>query len=192
MSHATINNVVYLDRSCRAKKQNTRVSNQTCMSHISQIIHTLHRFARLFNRPTRSPKKWWKEVRNSTRPRYFPNPITRPTFAVDQRDKGQEELKWEAEVSKPSTSGTGSMQWRTRRASMQREPRERPVKIKNRSLVALSLDHTTKVLASLVPDEIIYNVNDYSHRHYDCCLLFGDVSGKRIRKDRFQTSDTFP
>lgn len=38
-------------------------------------------------------------------------------------------------------------------------------------------DHQTKILASLVPDEIIYNVNDYSHRNYECCLLFGDVSG---------------
>lgn len=51
-------------------------------------------------------------------------------------------------------------------------------KTKTKSLLPMSDDHTTKVLASLVPDEIIYNVNDYSNRHYDCCLLFGDVSGK--------------
>lgn len=38
-------------------------------------------------------------------------------------------------------------------------------------------EYHTKVLASLVPDEIIYNVKDYSKRSYDVCLLFGDVSG---------------
>ncbi|KAF5292379.1 hypothetical protein FQA39_LY03413 [Lamprigera yunnana] len=38
-------------------------------------------------------------------------------------------------------------------------------------------DHVTEVLASLVPDEIIYNVNDYSNRPYNACFLLGDVSG---------------
>lgn len=41
-------------------------------------------------------------------------------------------------------------------------------------------NYESKVLASLVPDEIIFQVNDYSHRHYDACLLFGDVSGTSI------------
>ncbi|KAJ8924439.1 hypothetical protein NQ315_007236 [Exocentrus adspersus] len=36
----------------------------------------------------------------------------------------------------------------------------------------------TRILASLVPDEIIYNIGDYSKRDFDGCLLFGDVSGK--------------
>lgn len=35
----------------------------------------------------------------------------------------------------------------------------------------------TRILASLVPDEIIYNIGDYSKREFDGCLLFGDVSG---------------
>lgn len=39
-------------------------------------------------------------------------------------------------------------------------------------------DYNVKVMASLVPDEIIYNVNNYSIRKYDACLLFGDVSGE--------------
>lgn len=39
-------------------------------------------------------------------------------------------------------------------------------------------DYNVKVMASLVPDEIIYNVKDYSIRKYDACLLFGDVSGE--------------
>lgn len=34
-----------------------------------------------------------------------------------------------------------------------------------------------KILASLVPDEVIYNMNDYSIKEFDGCLLFGDVSG---------------
>lgn len=53
---------------------------------------------------------------------------------------------------------------------------------RNRSVIPMNDDHQTKVLASLVPDEIIYNITDYSHRHYDACLLFGDVSGKPKKK----------
>lgn len=46
-----------------------------------------------------------------------------------------------------------------------------------KNVLPASDDHNVKVMASLVPDEIIYNVNDYSIRKYDSCLLFGDVSG---------------
>lgn len=35
----------------------------------------------------------------------------------------------------------------------------------------------TKILASLMPDEVLQDVNDYSHKHYNACLLLGDVSG---------------
>ncbi|KAL1513756.1 hypothetical protein ABEB36_003124 [Hypothenemus hampei] len=37
-------------------------------------------------------------------------------------------------------------------------------------------DHT-RIFASLVPDEVIYHIHDYSRRNFDACLLFGDVSG---------------
>lgn len=40
----------------------------------------------------------------------------------------------------------------------------------------------TRTMASLVPDEIIYNIGDYSKRDFDGCLLFGDVSGKDNRE----------
>lgn len=53
---------------------------------------------------------------------------------------------------------------------------------KTKNVIPMSDDHHTKVMASLVPDEIIYNVNDYSVRPYDACLLFGDVSGKLQKK----------
>lgn len=46
-----------------------------------------------------------------------------------------------------------------------------------KNVLPTSDDYNVKVMASLVPDEIIYNVNDYSIRKYDSCLLFGDVSG---------------
>lgn len=36
----------------------------------------------------------------------------------------------------------------------------------------------TKILASLLPDEVLQDVNDYSHKNYNACLLLGDVSGK--------------
>lgn len=32
-------------------------------------------------------------------------------------------------------------------------------------------------MASLVPDEIIYNFSDYSTREYNAALMFADVSG---------------
>nr|CAH7718092.1 unnamed protein product [Callosobruchus chinensis] len=35
----------------------------------------------------------------------------------------------------------------------------------------------TRTMASLVPDEILYNINDYTKRDLEACLLFGDVSG---------------
>ncbi|KAK4883887.1 hypothetical protein RN001_000158 [Aquatica leii] len=50
-------------------------------------------------------------------------------------------------------------------------------KTTTKSLLPMSDDYSAKVLASLVPDEIIYNVNDYSNRSYDMCVLLGDVSG---------------
>lgn len=36
---------------------------------------------------------------------------------------------------------------------------------------------TMKIMASLVPDEVIYNISDYSKREFDACLMIGDVSG---------------
>ncbi|KYB27283.1 Adenylate cyclase type 10-like Protein [Tribolium castaneum] len=48
---------------------------------------------------------------------------------------------------------------------------------KSKSVVESTDDRQTKVMASLVPDEVIYNVDDYTHRKYDACFLFGDVSG---------------
>lgn len=35
----------------------------------------------------------------------------------------------------------------------------------------------TRIFASLVPDEVIYHIHDYTRRNFDACLLFGDVSG---------------
>lgn len=46
-------------------------------------------------------------------------------------------------------------------------------------------DLKNQALASLVPDEIIYNVNDYENRNYDACLLFGDVSGNNYISNNF-------
>lgn len=70
--------------------------------------------------------------------------------------------------------------WKERRAtplaeSSQSAVYKRGKRMKN--VIPTTDDHNVKVMASLVPDEIIYNVNDYSIRCYDACLLFGDVSG---------------
>lgn len=65
-------------------------------------------------------------------------------------------------------------------------PKERkkiPVSKVSRSIANVFGNSTTlqdaqnKIIASFVPDDIIYHLNDYSHRSYEICLLFSDVSG---------------
>ncbi|XP_030764009.1 adenylate cyclase type 10-like isoform X2 [Sitophilus oryzae] len=70
----------------------------------------------------------------------------------------------------------GSEDWKKRRAiplqtSSQQKQSENIVSSE------WSRDEHTRIFASLVPDEVIYHINDYSRRHFDGCLLFGDVSG---------------
>lgn len=38
--------------------------------------------------------------------------------------------------------------------------------------------YKTTILSSFVPDEIILNVNDYTTKKKDACILCGDVSGR--------------
>lgn len=74
---------------------------------------------------------------------------------------------------------TDSEGWKERKSAPLQE--DEPVmtkRPKTKNVISMSDDHQTKVMASLVPDEIIYNVSDYRIRPYDSCLLFGDVSGK--------------
>ena len=48
-----------------------------------------------------------------------------------------------------------------------------------KSKYSMGVENQTKVVASLVPDEVIYHINDYRRKKYDACFLFGDVSGTR-------------
>lgn len=89
---------------------------------------------------------------------------------------GQEEYIWAMRYRGRETE----REERERRTSLQKVNSDYLLNQKKKGsklLLPQTSDHHTKVLASLVPDEIIYNVNDYTHRHYDSCLLFGDVSG---------------
>ncbi|XP_072394694.1 adenylate cyclase type 10-like isoform X4 [Diabrotica undecimpunctata] len=45
-----------------------------------------------------------------------------------------------------------------------------------------------RIMASLVPDEIIYNIGDYSMKDLDACLLFGDVSGFTDLCEKYNTT----
>ncbi|RZC42671.1 adenylate cyclase type 10-like [Asbolus verrucosus] len=84
---------------------------------------------------------------------------------------GQEEYIWAMRTSAYRESD--SELWKQRRSFIQLDPSR-----KSKSAMDISMsDRQTRVMASLVPDEVIYNVNDYSHRRYDACFLFGDVSG---------------
>lgn len=49
----------------------------------------------------------------------------------------------------------------------------------SKSNLATLLEQQTRILASLVPDEILEKVDDYKIRHYDAVFLYGDVSGKK-------------
>jgi hypothetical protein len=85
---------------------------------------------------------------------------------------GQEEYIWAMRTSSYRASDTDL--WKDRR-SLRSSSQMRK---KSKSVLDTSMgDRQTKVMASLVPDEVIYNLNDYSHRQYDACFLFGDVSG---------------
>ncbi|XP_044263925.1 adenylate cyclase type 10-like isoform X1 [Tribolium madens] len=82
---------------------------------------------------------------------------------------GQEEYIWAMRTSAYRESDSDL--WKERRSYSQ-------IGKKSKTVIDLSTDdRQTKVMASLVPDEVIYNVDDYSHRQYDACFLFGDVSG---------------
>jgi hypothetical protein len=88
---------------------------------------------------------------------------------------GQEEYIWAMRTSAYRESD--SELWKDRRSVSRTQ-----FPPKSKSLVDSSIgDRQTKVMASLVPDEVIYNVDDYSHRQYDACFLFGDVSGNDIK-----------
>ncbi|CAH0554599.1 unnamed protein product [Brassicogethes aeneus] len=50
-------------------------------------------------------------------------------------------------------------------------------------------DPETKIIASFLPDEIIYNVDDYSHRSFDCAILAGDVSGFTDLTEKYSKMD---
>ncbi|XP_022909660.1 adenylate cyclase type 10-like [Onthophagus taurus] len=83
---------------------------------------------------------------------------------------GQEEYIW---AMRTRTYVDDNDDWKDRRFS---EDSKLSI-TSNKSGSTTGDEHNIKVMASLVPDEIIANCNDYSHRNYDVCLLFGDVSG---------------
>lgn len=67
-------------------------------------------------------------------------------------------------------------EWKDRRAApLTNNPILRT--IETNSLSLQREEEHTRIFASLVPDEVIYHIHDYSRRNFDACLLFGDVSG---------------
>uniref|UniRef100_A0A6P7FT00 Adenylate cyclase type 10-like n=1 Tax=Diabrotica virgifera virgifera TaxID=50390 RepID=A0A6P7FT00_DIAVI len=50
------------------------------------------------------------------------------------------------------------------------------------------VERHVRIMASLVPDEIIYNIGDYSMKDLDACLLFGDVSGFTDLCEKYNTT----
>lgn len=66
---------------------------------------------------------------------------------------------------------------------------ERESKNEKKSQIS-EADIKTKILASFVPDDIIYNVGNYDHRTYEICLLFGDVSGFTDLSEKYNLPGT--
>lgn len=93
------------------------------------------------------------------------------SFSVDY--SGQEEYIWAMRTRLYSEDNDD---WKERRASDGSSEYDNQPKDQKGGIVSAD-EYNTKVLASLVPDEIIFDCNDYTHRPYDACLLFGDVSG---------------
>ncbi|KAJ3648252.1 hypothetical protein Zmor_020070 [Zophobas morio] len=59
-----------------------------------------------------------------------------------------------------------------------------------KSKYSMGVENQTKVVASLVPDEVIYHINDYRRKKYDACFLFGDVSGFTELCEKYSTMGT--
>lgn len=91
---------------------------------------------------------------------------------VDKRK--EKEYQWAMKASVIKQDDTDD--WKSRRATPldQLQPSRM---LYNRNYSYYDEGHL-RIMASLVPDEILYNINDYSKREFDACLLFGDVSGK--------------
>ncbi|KAG5893841.1 hypothetical protein JTB14_002567 [Gonioctena quinquepunctata] len=88
-------------------------------------------------------------------------------------EKDQEEYLW---ALKATMSVQDSDEWKNRRAIPLSQMDQARRLVPQGSSSAFDESHT-RIMASLVPDEIIYNISDYSKRDFEACLLFGDVSG---------------
>lgn len=86
--------------------------------------------------------------------------------------QGQEEYIWAMRTS--AFRETDDDSWKSRYLPKTSTSLEKKSKMFESTTV---IDQQTQVLASLVPDEVIEKVTDYSHRHYEGAMLFGDVSG---------------
>ncbi|XP_050306071.1 adenylate cyclase type 10-like isoform X2 [Anthonomus grandis grandis] len=69
--------------------------------------------------------------------------------------------------------------WKNRRAiPLKEQKRSFDIPTDESSILSLQREEDqTRIFASLVPDEVIYHITDYTRRNFDACLLFGDVSG---------------
>lgn len=103
--------------------------------------------------------------------------LNKKSFVVNQVSAEEEYIM----AMRINANRDDSEAWRERRSNpLPSGPGGYPInrrKTLTKGLIPMTDDHASKVLASLVPDEIIFNVNDYSPRPYNVCLLFGDVSG---------------
>ncbi|KAJ8963086.1 hypothetical protein NQ318_018550 [Aromia moschata] len=91
-------------------------------------------------------------------------------------DKKDDEIEWQLRNS--IIKEDDSNEWKKRRAAPLTDLQKLAKKVTFKEKGYTFYDEgQTRIMASLVPDEIIYNIGDYSKRKFSGCLLCGDVSG---------------
>ncbi|CAG9821448.1 unnamed protein product, partial [Phaedon cochleariae] len=100
---------------------------------------------------------------------------------MEQTSK-KDELQWFRKSSLSMRQQDDNEEWKKRRATPLSELHSLARRATNTTTTTSANssffdEGHTRIMASLVPDEIIYNVADYSKREFEGCLLFGDVSG---------------
>ncbi|XP_023310324.1 adenylate cyclase type 10-like [Anoplophora glabripennis] len=94
---------------------------------------------------------------------------------LEPTDKKVDDVIWQ--MSTDIVTKSGNTDWKNRRAVPLVELKQTANQGSGASYFTLYDEGHTRIMASMVPDEIIYNIRDYSKREFDGCLLFGDVSG---------------
>ncbi|VEN34229.1 unnamed protein product, partial [Callosobruchus maculatus] len=89
---------------------------------------------------------------------------------LEQTDKKDDEYKW---AMRAGILQQDSDEWKNRRSIPISEVVQPARPYESERSNSFAEEGLTRTMASLVPDEILYNINDYTKRDLEACLLFG-------------------